>query len=219
MEFKDRLKELRQENNISAANLAKQLNKSESAIRMWESGKNKPDADTLIELTKIFDCSVDYMLGLNSFKNATDVKEFDEEMYRLRYLLENMPGTAKLHVLTRVISILDLNRRLEKVSDIQINHFQAFIKILANLDEYAKAVISSHSIIYDKWNLDDEKEERLYNILVYQTHSQLVNANFKISEINSKLYTGVKNYIDNLGIISPNIDELSADLGQLKDGE
>jgi len=64
MEFRDRIKELRQEKNISAAGLAESLGKSESAIRMWEAGKNKPDADTLIELSKMFGYTTDYLLGL-----------------------------------------------------------------------------------------------------------------------------------------------------------
>ena len=73
MEFKDRLKELRIKSDISAVELAKRLDKSESAIRMWDSGKNKPDADTLIILSGIFECSIDYLLG------CTEGRNFQEE--------------------------------------------------------------------------------------------------------------------------------------------
>ena len=79
MEFRDRLKILRNENSISAIELAKQLNKSESAIRMWESGKTKPDADTLIELSKMLDCSVDYLLGLSEYKNMEAEHSYDAD--------------------------------------------------------------------------------------------------------------------------------------------
>ena len=78
MEFKDRIKELRQRNDISALELANKLGKSESAIRMWETGKNKPDADTLIELAKHFECSCDYLLGLSGFVNDEAVNKFGE---------------------------------------------------------------------------------------------------------------------------------------------
>jgi len=71
MEFKDSMKILMSDSNISVAELAKKLGKTESAIRMWGLGKSKPDADTIIKLTKIFNCSADYLLGLS------DVKHFD----------------------------------------------------------------------------------------------------------------------------------------------
>jgi transcriptional regulator with XRE-family HTH domain len=69
MEFKDRLKTLRAKTKTSVTNLAVLLNKSESAIRMWESGKYKPDTDTLITLSKHFNCSTDYLLGLSDNEN------------------------------------------------------------------------------------------------------------------------------------------------------
>lgn len=69
MEFKDRLKALRNDMGLSALELSKMLGKSESAIRMWESGKNKPDADTLIEMATELECSTDYLLGLDANKN------------------------------------------------------------------------------------------------------------------------------------------------------
>lgn len=68
MEFKDNIKKLRAELNISAAELAVKTGKGESAIRMWESGRSKPDADTLIGLSKMFGYSTDYLLGLMPLK-------------------------------------------------------------------------------------------------------------------------------------------------------
>ena len=73
MEFKDRLKQLRTKKDITATQLAFQIDKGESAVRMWEIGRSKPDADTLIRLSNYFECSIDYLLGLAGHK--TDVEQ------------------------------------------------------------------------------------------------------------------------------------------------
>ena len=72
MEFKDRIKELRQEKALSVGAFAEKLGKSESAIRMWETGKAKPDADTLITLSEYFNCSTDFLLGISNYR-AKDI--------------------------------------------------------------------------------------------------------------------------------------------------
>jgi len=63
MEFKDRIKELRMKKDMSQTQLAALLNKGDSAIRMWELGKSKPDMDTVLQLCDIFKCSIDYLFG------------------------------------------------------------------------------------------------------------------------------------------------------------
>ena len=69
MELKDRIKALRRETGISAPALAEKLGKAESTVRTWETGRAKPDADTLIVLAGVFDCSTDYLLGISNFQN------------------------------------------------------------------------------------------------------------------------------------------------------
>lgn len=83
MDFKDRIKELRKSSGMSAEQLASVFGKSKSAIGMWEVGKTKPDADTLIELSKYFGCTVDYLLGLSEFKSEEEADEYEQGMNTL----------------------------------------------------------------------------------------------------------------------------------------
>ncbi len=64
MEFKDKLKELRTWKGLSQMNLAKETGLSQSAIAKWELGKTEPTASALIVLSRYFNESVDYILGL-----------------------------------------------------------------------------------------------------------------------------------------------------------
>lgn len=59
MAFKDKLKELREENNITQAELAKALDLSRSCISMIEIGKNEPTANTLIAIANYFGIPLD----------------------------------------------------------------------------------------------------------------------------------------------------------------
>lgn len=60
--FGVRLKKLRKNAGMTQTELAIRLDKSSSAVRMWELGANEPDINTLVELSAIFDCSLDYLL-------------------------------------------------------------------------------------------------------------------------------------------------------------
>ena len=58
----NRIKELRNERNISQMNLAKQIGVSQKAIDYWERGVNEPKASYIILLCDYFDISADYLL-------------------------------------------------------------------------------------------------------------------------------------------------------------
>lgn len=60
----NKIKELRQERNLSQMQLAKLLNVSDAIICKWESDTNEPKASYIFLLAKFFDVTSDYLLGL-----------------------------------------------------------------------------------------------------------------------------------------------------------
>lgn len=58
------IKELRIEMKITQTELAKKLNTTQDTISLWELGKSYPDIFSLVKLSKIFNVSTDYLLGL-----------------------------------------------------------------------------------------------------------------------------------------------------------
>ena len=71
-----RIKELRNEKNISLRELATQVNISYSSLGKYERGEQQPNIDTLIILSKFFQVSTDYLLGNSNFKNMEDEYKF-----------------------------------------------------------------------------------------------------------------------------------------------
>lgn len=61
--FKEILKSLRKEKNITQKLLSKEINVSEDCIYYWEKGRSEPSIVDLINLANFFDVSIDYLVG------------------------------------------------------------------------------------------------------------------------------------------------------------
>lgn len=65
MKFNTRLKQLRQQNKLTQGELAEILSLKPTAISNYESNRNEPSFEKLIALSKYFDVSCDYLLGIS----------------------------------------------------------------------------------------------------------------------------------------------------------
>ena len=66
-EFKEILKELRQEKGVTQKELATAIGVSFAAISFWETGINEPKVSYILALSDYFDVSVDYLLGKTEY--------------------------------------------------------------------------------------------------------------------------------------------------------
>lgn len=64
IEFPERLRELRLEKNMTRQELADLLMINLRTISYWELGQRECNLEQLAKLSKIFDVSTDYLLGL-----------------------------------------------------------------------------------------------------------------------------------------------------------
>ena len=62
--FAERLKELRDEQNLSQSDLAKELQISSACISRWEQNLRVPNIDSIILLCNFFNVSAGYLIGL-----------------------------------------------------------------------------------------------------------------------------------------------------------
>jgi transcriptional regulator with XRE-family HTH domain len=68
--FGDRLRELREDKNMTQDDLASILNVSRQTISGYEKGVNEPNIENLVRMAEIFNVSLDYLLGRTKIKNA-----------------------------------------------------------------------------------------------------------------------------------------------------
>ncbi len=65
MEFNEKLQKIRKEHNITQESLADKLNVSRQAVSKWESGGAYPDTEKLIQISKLFNISLDELINDN----------------------------------------------------------------------------------------------------------------------------------------------------------
>ena len=103
MEMKDILKNLREEKQVSMDKMREDLislygaNLAKSTISKWENGKAEPSLSYARILTKYFNVTLDFLLGLedeNTYKFKTQTK--DEKELLSNYNKLNTKGKDKL---------------------------------------------------------------------------------------------------------------------------
>ena len=75
MELYEKLYELRRASGMSQEELAEKLGVSRQAVSKWESGATQPELSKLIELSKLYNVSVDELLSLEHAKSQQDAAE------------------------------------------------------------------------------------------------------------------------------------------------
>ena len=77
--FGNRLKELRQEKNLTQADVANAIGTSQRNIGRWENNENEPGASFVINLANFFEVSSDYLLEITDDFSLTSKKLLQKE--------------------------------------------------------------------------------------------------------------------------------------------
>ena len=72
-----KIKELREQNNITQNKLANDLFIKQQTVAQWENGSRALKADSIISLAKYFNVSTDYLLGLTE-NTSTNISRSEE---------------------------------------------------------------------------------------------------------------------------------------------
>ena len=67
MLFKERLRALRDERELTQAELAAELGVTQRKISYWESGASEPSLGDLMAISLFFDVSLDFLLGKTDY--------------------------------------------------------------------------------------------------------------------------------------------------------
>lgn len=71
------VRELRERKGLTQKQLAKMIGISSGCLSKYETGKTLPDPDTLIKFADVFNVSVDYIIGRNSFQYDYELMKND----------------------------------------------------------------------------------------------------------------------------------------------
>ena len=82
MHFAQRLKEIREESKLSQQQLALEIGRKRTSISGYETYDRLPDVETLINLARFFDVSVDWLLGFSDFRKPINSSDNPELIYK-----------------------------------------------------------------------------------------------------------------------------------------
>jgi len=113
----EKIKKLRTYKGLTKQSLGKKLNVSTATISMWENGQRKPDLNKLINLSNLFNVSIDWLI--NDDEQTIDIK---------------LPNTENSVIL------IGRNGTMEKytISDAQVKALQMFAEALTQKDSKKK---------------------------------------------------------------------------------
>lgn len=83
----DRIKTLREQQNKTQSELAKELGITRSSVNAWEMGISVPSTQYIVELAHIFKVSTDYLLGVNTTASISVAGLTDEDIKIINALI------------------------------------------------------------------------------------------------------------------------------------
>lgn len=113
MEFKYRIRDLRRTRDYTAEELGNLVGVSKYAVSMWENGHNQPNNDVLIKLSKIFNVTIDYILGISDIPNPQSITE-DDFLVAFSGLSDELTEEQKNQMLSIAKSLAIANKSNKK---------------------------------------------------------------------------------------------------------
>ena len=89
MNVSEKIRTLRKSKGMSQEELAGQVNISRQAVSRWENGTALPDADNIVQLSKLFGVTTDYLL-MDSYESDADSPKIKENNKILRANLTSL---------------------------------------------------------------------------------------------------------------------------------
>lgn len=98
----NRIKELREKNNLTLRGLGKEINMSSSRISQYETGKREPKLETWNKLAEYFNVSIPYLQGIDEdiydlkFPTKQEAIDFIHQIMKAQNIkLEDIPDESK----------------------------------------------------------------------------------------------------------------------------
>jgi len=88
-----RIQTLRTNSGMKQEELANRIQKGKGTVSNYETGARDPDLDTVVDISKVFDVSTDYLLGITKYANSSD--EIEQRFNNLSNAQAVLEGIGK----------------------------------------------------------------------------------------------------------------------------
>jgi transcriptional regulator with XRE-family HTH domain len=191
IEFSQILKKLRDEIGITQTELSKKLEDfniktSAQNISYWEKGR-QPPFEIVIALSKIFNVSIDYLIGASPYKTRKEELEFGDLIKQ---------SSEEIIDQKIVNTLISLNSVLVALKEATPNYFEDFTRLISISEKY---FIEMASISFDIQTEIIELEKTNSDISYEDVKKIILNNNDRFKEIEDIYYMLTK-FINSLSV-------------------
>ena len=167
MEFCDKIKNIRTDNNLTQEQFAEKLYVSRTAVSKWESGKGYPSIDSLKYMSKLFNISIDDLL---SSEEILDIAEQDKQqkIKKNNGFIYGAFDLLSLFMIILPLYAITVNNYIYSVSLFAKNDLLNYIKISYLVSYIILFIIGIIEIILSL--LGKEKIQKYLNIISISIH-------------------------------------------------
>lgn len=112
--FSKNIKSLRKKFNLTQEHISKMLNIARNTYSHYETGKNEPSYDILIKLSKIFGCSIDYLLT----NTDSELENYKSENFSLEPTIKYLKSKKELCELKLNKVTDEINKEIKELDDL-----------------------------------------------------------------------------------------------------
>ena len=172
MEFGEKIQKLRNENKWTQEQLAEKLYVSRTAVSKWESGKGYPNIDSLKDIAKLFNKTIDELLSSEEIIDIAK-KENTSNIKRTNNLIYGLLDIISVLFIFLPLYAHKAENFVYSVSLISTNDISNIIKVSYIVILSILSLIGIAEIILNF--IDNKKIQRIVNIisLIIETFSTL----------------------------------------------
>lgn len=161
VDFKERIKNLRKEKNLTQSELAEYMGlKTYTTVSKWESGDNLPRGREIKMLSEFFNVSSDYILGIsderkiNSFNNEYKYEEDETGSFEFNENLSVFPVAGKIAAGSPNIIIEDMEGYLAAPKTTSKNNELMYLRVTSD-SMSMKFPVGSYALINTKADIEN----------------------------------------------------------------
>ena len=187
MKFNEKLFELRKEKGYSQEELADKLNVARQTVSKWENGTTTPDFDNLIELSKLFEISIDDFVGNDFKKEKLNETQDEQNEENLNIVIDEKEVESKSKKRKHKMIFLIL---------LLICLIIVIITLTIKVIERYKIVdaISERMVLQYVYGVDDKRKQEFYFTKSITKYENLKLVEWKRESCYSKDYNFKKDY-------------------------
>lgn len=129
MTIGEKLTKLRKEQNLTQEQFAELLNVSRQSVSKWELGTSYPETEKLIRISKLFGCSMDYLLKDEVEQMDLSISSANDEAHSNRVKAAFLTYLSFPPLFGFIVAIFSMILQLRKVH----NKTQIFLTVLGFL--------------------------------------------------------------------------------------